>query len=137
VNSLPLRRGVSARHHAGGRNCTSIDHGIHRRTGFGIEADGVEGVAARLDTHLRQHGRPSTVGQRRGIHKGFGDGLDGERNVTISHRVGITVGGDDANAKVIGIGEGEFRNVARDRAVGQGTQASVQIFQIMLKRQFH
>jgi hypothetical protein len=49
----------------------------------------------------------------------------------------VLVGGDDANAKVIGIGEGEFRDVARDRAVGHGAQPSVQIFQIMLKRQFH
>jgi hypothetical protein len=111
-----LRRG-SAGDQPGRRDCTSVDHGIERRTGLGIEADGIERLATRFDANPAQDAFASSIGQRGGVDRGLGDRLHGEMAVAYTDRVGIAVGGDDADAKPVGIGFGELGDIGGNRSV--------------------
>src|SRR4029450_12260689 len=76
LDSLPLRRWRIATDDARDGDRTSIDHRIQRCTGVGIEADGIERIAARFHPHLAEYVVLAAVGKARSIDEGFRDGLD-------------------------------------------------------------
>jgi hypothetical protein len=87
----PLRLGCRAGDQTGGGDCTSIDHRIERCTSLGIEADGIEGIAARFHAHLAADEFGPVVRQGSGIDEGLGDGLDGKELVRVAYGLGCSL----------------------------------------------
>ena len=58
---------------AGGGDSPGVDHGIQRTAGRLVEANGIEGVAARLDPDLLQHGIRAMVIESQSVNKRLGD----------------------------------------------------------------
>jgi hypothetical protein len=61
---------------------------------LGIEADGIERIAARLHPHLAEYVLLAAVSKARSIDEGFRDGLDGERLGNVADAVRDAVHGD-------------------------------------------
>jgi hypothetical protein len=131
-DALPLLRRGSAGDEPSGRDCTSVDHGIERRTGLGIEADGIERLAARLDADPAQHGFASPIGQRGGIDRGLGDGLHRDFTAAFADGVGVAVGGDNADSEPVGIGLGELGDIGGNRSVVESLIFSVERVEVTL-----
>ena len=102
---------------AGAGDRAGVDHRIARAAGDGIEPDGVEGVARRLDADLCQHLRASVVFEREAIDEGLRDRLDGELLPRVADFVNAAVGRDDADAEPVRIGLAQLGNVGGDFAV--------------------
>ena len=89
---------------------TRVDERVGGPAGALFETDGVEGLAARLDTHVAQHlvASERVEGQRE--HEGFRDRLDRER-VVVAERDHAPARVDDGHPEPVGVGRGEFGDV--------------------------
>ena len=105
-------------HDAGDRDRAGIHHRIEGPIGIGIEEDGVEGVAARLDADPLQHRVTSGELQRQAIHEGLRHRLDRERKVGVADRVELADLGCDRDPEPLRIDRGELRDVIGERPVG-------------------
>ena len=119
------------------RQFTSIDHWIERCTSLGIEADRVESVAARLHAHPPGDEIASAIRQRRGVDERLGDRLDGEELLGIAHGISHAVHRDEADPQPVGVGLGEFGDVAGDGAALNFRQPAMETFEICLYRGLH
>jgi hypothetical protein len=131
-DALPLRFDSAPADEARRRDRTCIDHRVERRTGLGIQADAVEGVAARLDTDPGRQERAPAIGERCRIHERLADRLDREQRVEVACAIGA-VHRDQANAELVGIDFGELRDVRRDCAGTEARQFRVQTRQVRLQ----
>ena len=113
-------------------NCTSIDHRVERCPGFGLQANGVEGLARGLDPDPGQHVVLAPVLQRKAVGQGLGNRLDGESLTGISDLIDMAVARGNTNAKPTGVGFCQFRDVVCDLPLRQRGITGVQFLQVAL-----
>jgi hypothetical protein len=80
------------------------------------------------------HEIASTVSEGRGINERLGDRLDGEQLLGITDGIGHAVHGGEADAQPVGVGLGEFGDVACHLATVQSGKAAVKAFEVRLDR---
>ena len=100
---------------AGARDRAGIDHRVEGPI-VRTQPDGVEGIAARLDSHDRFDPLGADRLQRQGKHKRLGDRLDREFDSAVADLVHVTIDRRDGDAEVRRVGERELGNVRGDLA---------------------
>ncbi len=98
--------------HRGNCDGARIDHRVIRAHGLRLQFDGVEGIAARLDTYVFQRSVPPEFLQRHLKCEGLADGLNGKLLLRVPGAAHQTVYRRHGNAEVVGICLRKFGNVS-------------------------
>ena len=126
--------GLSPVHQRGGGDGAGVDHRVHRPAGVRLQADGVEGVARRLDADLAPHLLGATVLEGDAVDQRLGDRLDRERLARRADLVDLAVDGGDGDAEPGGVGLGQLGDVAGHLAAAEVAEAGVKLFEVVLDR---
>ena len=126
-HALQTSRLALAANQPRGRNRAGIDHRVAGATCLRFEADRVERIACRLDTHLFQHWCPPVVLQRQPVHERLRNRLDRERQLGITHLVDRAVRGHQADAEPVRIRLCQLRDVGRHSAFIHAQQRFIQL----------
>ena len=111
-----------------------VDHRISRASGARLKADGIERIARGLHAHLADDVLASVIFERHTIDKRLGDGLDGEGLARIADLVSSAIGGDEGDAKPVGIGFREFGNVSGDFTLLHSGEFAVKVLEVVEHR---
>jgi hypothetical protein len=99
-----------------------------------LQADGVEGIARRLDTDLSPNRLGAMVFEGDAVDQRLGDRLDRELLARRADFVDLAVDGGDGDAEPVGVGLLQLRDVAGHLAAAELAEAGVELFEVVLDR---
>lgn len=114
---------------SGGHDGAGVDHRIGRPPGAGLQADGVERLAARFGAHPAAHLVEAERGQREGVDEGLGHRLQGEGGVRRAGAVGVPVHTHQGEPEVVGVRPGQLRDVVGLSTLPHTGEARVELAQ--------
>ncbi len=100
---------------AGDGNGPGIDHRVEGAVGMRVENDGVERIAARLNSDAFEDGVAADQFECETIDESFGDRLDGEGIISVADLMQRAIDSRDGNTEAVRIDSGQFGNVIRRR----------------------